>query len=356
MIKLALVLFALATRASGFTVKLVAGNKEKPQVIEPYLDFAFDEILISASSIDCKPQNDCRVKDAQQRQGKYHDTAYVFTEATLAVHVPYNAEQRVDTLDIDVRLTDMSFGVLGLNPISALRYNLKGKPQLQIEAYKKELSFVENMRGHPLAVYQSSSLLAYYINALLTYELADIFERKTTSCMPARICLHDKDVTANQNYFFMSDKRFITDWEYQLDKIYSNSMYLITSKILPEDGSHTFAFTYDYQLFDSYDGEPMKPFAQRQYRHCDLFIGDFGVHRATLRVILGYDERQDGLQVSIMASNQPYIKAHMWFKWASIMIVVSTLGYLGYLCLDKMSAQEIGSRDQRTGFYRSLNR
>lgn len=98
------------------------------------------------------------------------------------------------------------------------------------------------------------------------------------------LCLHD--TYKQEQYFFLSGfSNFLTDWTDFVDFIEKNNqgrksfdfsivpLNSISSKNPSSDTNYS--FDYDLQLFDSYDGNPIKSFVTKSKITCDIFVGEF---------------------------------------------------------------------------------
>ena len=341
---------------ASFQVELNTGTEGKINEIIAHLDFSFDKVLISKQDITCIPENGCAIKKQEPQKDEYNGTAYSYHEAELTVNVHNKVSQQLDPLNVAIRLTDMSFSVLGLNPRSILQNSLKGKPLLEILTYYRRLYFVEDRVGHSLDVYQQEDDSIFYVNAALVYRISYNIHKINESEMPARICFHDKDVTQPQYYFFSGNELFQRDWDNFLDVMENNFGVDFEAEVKPADDSGDFEFTYDLNLFDSYDGDPMKNYTGKDYHFCDLFLGDFGAHRSSISFLLSHNYADDKLDVSMITANQPYLQFETnYFKFFIYVFVFSTLLYLGYLCYQKLNVKTETDYIAANEYYHRVN-
>lgn len=88
------------------------------------------------------------------------------------------------------------------------------------------------------------------------------------------------------NFFFASDMGFFLDWQnfinlidtYYLKKE-SFNFDIIPYKSLVHgkrvDDEKSYSFPFDFQLFESYDLNPVKVYKNQKYGFCDVFMGDY---------------------------------------------------------------------------------
>ena len=98
-----------------------------------------------------------------------------------------------------------------------------------------------------------------------------------------KLCLHDS-AQENQYYFFSGTGSFQSEWTSFLDYIDQNSEgrlnfdFWITSRESVDEGAG-YRLKYDMELFDSYDGDPIKKYQIPLVKTCDVFVGDFFMSR-----------------------------------------------------------------------------
>jgi hypothetical protein len=99
-----------------------------------------------------------------------------------------------------------------------------------------------------------------------------------------KLCLHDSPEKP-QYYFFESNEIFSKDWAKFVDYIDRNNLskktfdFGIASISRVESNSYAdnknYIFQYDLELFDSYDGNPIKYHDLTLFKHCDVLVGEF---------------------------------------------------------------------------------
>ena len=106
------------------------------------------------------------------------------------------------------------------------------------------------------------------------------------------ICLHD-EVEVAQLYFFAGSKSFFELWNSFIRFVDKNSLgrdtfnfSVISFDEVPNDSktgflneSTPYSLDYTLELFDSYDGSPIKVLPFGTVNFCDIYVGDFFMSR-----------------------------------------------------------------------------
>ena len=98
-----------------------------------------------------------------------------------------------------------------------------------------------------------------------------------------KLCFHDSP-TNTQYYFFKSDSNFEEDWSNFVDyvdrnnegrKTFQFSIIPFSSINKESDSDDNYSFEFDMELFDSYDGNPIKTEDIPMIKTCNVFVGEF---------------------------------------------------------------------------------
>lgn len=103
-----------------------------------------------------------------------------------------------------------------------------------------------------------------------------------------KVCLHDA-ANAPQQYFLQGNYFFWNEWMMLKDHIYQTSQDKedFEFSIVPlssvgdkaKDSESTYKLQYDMDLFDSYDGKPVKVYRMPLIKTCDVFAGEYFMSR-----------------------------------------------------------------------------
>lgn len=108
-----------------------------------------------------------------------------------------------------------------------------------------------------------------------------------TNYSNVKLCFQDNP-GGGGNFFFLSDLSFFSDWQNFVEFIDKNNVgrNSFNFEIMPfsnfnpvPDGNNDYRFIFDMQLFDSYDGNPIKVYRSKSIDFCDVFLGSYFISK-----------------------------------------------------------------------------
>ena len=322
--------------------------------IEFHIDFSFNKILINNKQIDCIELDDCEVLNKELNIGSYNYKEYYYQEALLKIKVNGIDSNNSQILQLNILLTDFPFNVLGIGLYSVLKDAIPDKKQVEINLRTKTMLIHSHFPGEEIDSFDFNNNSIRFINALMIYRIGFIQDGAVEVKSNANLCFHDKNKAINnQDYFLAGSLNFVLDWMNFLENYKENKKDIIYDQyiITTMSNSSHFYVPYDSQLFDSYDGIPFKFFKDIEYNDCDLFIGDFFVDRADLRIVLkkelyGY---MLGIKIQsyIRSYNKPITQEKSYFKnIIYCLIILFIILYIYKRRLDSIPKQKKQDKDE----------
>lgn len=330
--------------------QLASGSKE----FSLWADFGFELILLE-TSFECIPTTSCKIDDPSEKTDNYKGQPYVFRPATLSILVANQQGLQPIKRDVRVRLTSLDFSVVGLNESTSLNSIYLPDSVLSISFLTGQMAFTnQDLKFlYPLDSYVSSDKSSFfYIKSKLSYTKMDVsYSNK------ANLCFQGQKVNTISDYFIASDVKFTTDWDFFRAQIkFANDDFSqYTFQIEPLNSQHgTFIVPYDHNIFDSYDRKPMKMIAKQTNAFCDVFVGDFFVHRSSLTIHL--QANQEGKSRAYISVNvQPYhnFKGAPWgfIAFIAIFVLIFIAGSYFYGNKDDSNDEDASYKEFMSEYY-----
>lgn len=336
-------------------IHLTAGGKDRLQSVPFYLDFGYDKVLLNEKRVNCNETYGCSFTDSKIKHDMYDTVEYRYRDAVINLFVLDENSNRYVEMKVGVRVGDMPYNIIGLNSDSILKSSLESR-LLVLDLVSKQIRVNDNEPGDVLSETFNNSRRMYYLQAGLGYMDGSGRSNSVKHADNANLCFHDRDITAQQNFFLSGKPRLMTSFNKfvnttKTDRSPSSiAKYVIASRVSP----FAFEITFDSQIADIYES-PFEMYNPKYYTHCDLLIGELAILRSGIKLILQADETQTRLIVKIQNSQNEYIVKRIFhyfyliYAIAMFCIVMGVLHYLKYIYTDE-ERMAIGSIKPVIGF------
>jgi hypothetical protein len=274
---------------------------EETNKLEFYFDFGIGSILVRSKKLDCDAVESCSYADKKVQNGVYRNTEYTYQTAYLYVTVNNldPKDETPKTLKLYIRITEgLDQNIMGMNDINAVTNTMEHGHEMVADLKHQTLGIrsVAKSKGkyifnfNPLDLDDSPKRYDFqvfieggerqmYLDTAFHYYSPT---RAMSVYSDIKLCLHDSP-TEIQYYFFRSDTNFEEDWSNFVDYVDQNNEGRKTFKfsIIPissfknVESDESYSFDFDMQLFDSYDGNPIKKDDVTMIKTCDVFVGEF---------------------------------------------------------------------------------
>lgn len=271
--------------------------------LEFYLDFGLASILVKSKKLDCDALDSCTYSDKKFSKGVYRNTEYTYQTAYLNVKIDDidSNDNTPKTLKLYIRITKgLENNIIGLNDINAITDYMEHGHEMVADLKNQTLGIQKIIKpaGISLIYFNFSdpdkSLKRYDMNIFIEGGQRHLYldsafnyyspTRAMSVYSDIKLCFHDSP-TETQYYFFRSDAFFQEDWSNFIDYVDRNNEGRKTFKfsIVPlssikdnkKESDDSYSLNYDMQLFDSYDGNPIKTADIPMIKTCNVIAGEF---------------------------------------------------------------------------------
>lgn len=343
--------------AMSFNVDVDLRGSKGKQLVDLYVDFGFDNVLISKSSITCEEDLGCKEIDPEQKRDMYGATEYLYSLAEVKFYLKTD-EDSYEEVAVQVRLTNMNRSVIGINSTSSIAKSVNIDKQWQLDLLNKDIQIISDDFGKTnMKEYRKNEINQYIIDSRIVYSVSDSYGGQIDQVVAANICLNRPTRTGSEDYFFAGGAYFYEDWEQQLSNIEARAILGVSlnATVYSKDDLKSNGISFDNVLFDNYDYQPMKTYVSGYLdQPCELFLGDFAVHRSQLKIYLATAFESDKLDVGYTTETQAYIAFNKsYIRFFVYVIIIASLVYLGYLCF--WSSYKRSSSMERGDYYETIN-